>query len=492
MSLDFDNPKNKTSIIKVLGVGGGGSNAVNHMFSKGIEGVDFIVCNTDEQALETSIVPIKVRLGPNKTNGLGAGNKPEVGRDATIESIEEIKQILSNNTKMLFITAGMGGGTGTGGAPEIARVAKELGILTVGIITTPFKFEGKRRMNQAQKGVEEFRKSVDTLVVISNDRLREMYGDLKISDAFSKADDVLTTAAKGIAEIITIPGYVNVDFQDVNTVMREGGVAIMGIGVSEGENRAVKAAQSAINTPLLNNGHMDGARNVLLNITSGSNEVTMDEIGLVTDFVQESIGNDCEIIWGNCNDDNLGEKLSITIIATGFENLQQDEISQFSGSGKIVHQLEETTPAENIVSNIVKPMPKNTVELELNPLQYQHNEPVTNETSGEEEMKLTEKPMVSSKVVDDFEEDEVSDELKALKKNIEVKKRLRNLSLKLSTPRNINEMEKQPAYKRRNVELTDAIPSDESHHSEYSVGKDFENDNNKLNKKNLYLHNPPD
>lgn len=490
MPLEFDNPKNKTSIIKVIGVGGGGSNAVNHMYSKGIEGVDFIVCNTDEQALETSIVPIKVRLGPNKTNGLGAGNKPEVGRDATIESIEEIKHILSNNTKMLFITAGMGGGTGTGGAPEIARIAKELGILTVGIITTPFSFEGKRRMNQAQKGVEEFRKSVDTLVIISNDRLREMYGDLKISDAFAKADDVLTTAAKGIAEIITIPGYVNVDFQDVNTVMREGGVAIMGIGISEGENRAVKAAQSAINTPLLNNGHMDGARNVLLNITSGSNEVTMDEIGLVTDFVQESIGYDCEIIWGNCSDDNLGDKLSITIIATGFENLEQDEITQFSGGGKIVHKLEDTNlviGAKDATANSKK---ANTVELELNPLQFQQKELATEEVE-EEKMQLIEKPIASSTATGELD-DEVSDELKALKKNIEVKKRLRNLSLKLSTPRNITEMEKQPAYKRRNVELTDAVPSDESHHSEYSVGKDFEDDKNKLKKKNLFLHNPPD
>lgn len=489
MTLEFDNPKNKTSIIKVIGVGGGGSNAVNHMYSKGIEGVDFIVCNTDEQALETSIVPIKVRLGPNKTNGLGAGNKPEVGRDATIESIEEIKHILSNNTKMLFITAGMGGGTGTGGAPEIARVAKELGVLTVGIITTPFSFEGKRRMNQAQKGVEEFRKSVDTLVIISNDRLREMYGDLKISDAFAKADDVLTTAAKGIAEIITIPGYVNVDFQDVNTVMREGGVAIMGIGISEGENRAVKAAQSAINTPLLNNGHMDGARNVLLNITSGSNEVTMDEIGLVTDFVQESIGHDCEIIWGNCSDDNLGDKLSITIIATGFENLEQDEITQYSGGGKIVHKLIEDTKLV-IGATDANVKKANTVELELNPLQFQHNANKAADAE-EEKMQLTQKPIVSAAETNNLD-DEVSDELKALKKNIEVKKRLRNLSLKLSTPRNINEMEKQPAYKRRNVELTDAVPSDESHHSEYSVGKDFEEGNNKLNKKNLYLHNPPD
>jgi len=491
MPLEFDSPKNKTSIIKVLGVGGGGSNAVNHMYSKGIEGVDFIVCNTDEQALEISIVPIKVRLGPKKTNGLGAGNKPEVGRDATIESIEEIKQILSNNTKMLFITAGMGGGTGTGGAPEIARIAKELGILTVGIITTPFSFEGKRRMIQAQKGVEEFRKSVDTLVVISNDRLREMYGDLKISDAFSKADDVLTTAAKGIAEIITIPGYVNVDFQDVNTVMREGGVAIMGIGIAEGENRAVKAAQSAINTPLLNNGQMDGARNVLLNITSGANEVTMDEIGLVTDFVQESIGLDCEIIWGNCTDDNLGDKLSITVIATGFENLLQDEITQNSSSGKVVHKLEDTKVVLGAADALFAAKKENTVELDLNPLQFPKTDTVVSETE-DEEMQLMEKPVMSATDTEEIEEDEVSDELKALKKNIEVKKRLRNLSLKLSTPRNITEMEKQPAYKRRNVELTDAIPSDESHHSDYRIGKDFEEDNNKLNKKNLYLHNPPD
>ncbi len=478
MALEFDNPKSKGSIIKVLGVGGGGSNAVNHMFSKGIEGVDFIVCNTDEQALESSIVPIKIQLGPSKTNGLGAGNKPEVGRDATIESIDEIKQVLNSNTKMLFITAGMGGGTGTGGAPEIARVAKELGVLTVGIITTPFSFEGKKRIEQAKKGVEEFRKSVDTLVVISNDRLREMYGDLKLSEAFARADDVLTTAAKGIAEIITIPGYVNVDFQDVNTVMRAGGVAIMGIGVAEGDNRAVKAAQNAINTPLLNNGNMHGATNILLNITSGTNEVTMDEIGLVTDYVQESIGSDCEIIWGNCNDANLGDKLSITIIATGFEQIQQEEITQFSGSGRVVHKLEEEVkqPVE----------PDNEIELAFDKEAYEKK---LAEKEADAMKLFTKQPEPTIATVDNTAEDE---ELKDLKKSIEVKKRLRNLSLKLSTPRNVNEMEKEPAYKRRNVELTDAIPSDESHHSDFSISFDEDAQKGKLGKKNLYLHNPPD
>jgi len=481
MALEFDNPKSKASIIKVLGVGGGGSNAVNHMFSKGIEGVDFIVCNTDEQALESSIVPIKIQLGPSKTNGLGAGNKPEVGRDATIESIDEIKQVLNDNTKMLFITAGMGGGTGTGGAPEIARVAKELGVLTVGIITTPFSFEGRKRIEQAKKGVDEFRKSVDTLVVISNDRLREMFGDLKLSEAFARADDVLTTAAKGIAEIITIPGYVNVDFQDVNTVMRAGGVAIMGIGVAEGDNRAVKAAQNAINTPLLNNGDMHGATNVLLNITSGTNEVTMDEIGLVTDYVQESIGSDCEIIWGNCNDANLGDKLSITIIATGFEQIQQQEIAKFSGTGRVVHKLEEeVVEAEPPVEA------QNEIELAFDKEAY-------DKKMAEKEMDamklITKKPEPGVANAESTVEDE---ELKDLKKSIEVKKRLRNLSLKLSTPRNVNEMEKEPAYKRRNVELTDAIPSDESHHSDFSISFDEEVQKGKLGKKNVYLHNPPD
>lgn len=478
MALEFDNPKSKASIIKVLGVGGGGSNAVNHMFSKGIEGVDFIVCNTDEQALESSIVPIKIQLGPSKTNGLGAGNKPEVGRDATIESIDEIKQVLNDNTKMLFITAGMGGGTGTGGAPEIARVAKELGVLTVGIITTPFSFEGRKRIEQAKKGVDEFRKSVDTLVVISNDRLREMFGDLKLSEAFARADDVLTTAAKGIAEIITIPGYVNVDFQDVNTVMRAGGVAIMGIGVSEGDNRAVKAAQSAINTPLLNHGDMHGATNILLNITSGTNEVTMDEIGLVTDYVQDSIGSDCEIIWGNCNDANLGDKLSITIIATGFEQIQQQEIADFSGTGRVVHKLEEEA---------AKPAARTENEIELAFDKEAYEKKMAAKEA--DAMKLITKREPAVATAENTEED---DELKDLKKSIEVKKRLRNLSLKLSTPRNVNEMEKEPAYKRRNVELTDAIPSDESHHSDFSISFDEEAQKGKLSKKNVYLHNPPD
>ncbi len=281
--MNFDLTLNSGSIIKVIGVGGGGGNAVNHMYHQGIRDVDFMVWNTDAQALINSPVPYKVQLGSSLTEGRGAGNKPETGRDSAIENIEDVKKILSNNTKMVFITAGMGGGTGTGGAPVIAQAARELGILTVGIVTIPFRNEGRRRIKQAIEGITAMEAHVDSLLVINNERIREMYGDSRISDAFAKADNILTTAAKGIAEIITVPGYINVDFADVETVMRNSGVALMGTGIASGVNRAVVAVEEALNSPLLNNNDIMGARNILLNITSGIDEITMDEIGDITD-----------------------------------------------------------------------------------------------------------------------------------------------------------------------------------------------------------------
>jgi cell division protein FtsZ len=286
----FDLPKETSSIIKVIGVGGGGSNAVNHMFDLGIVGVDFAICNTDNQAMELSKVPTKIQLGPDLTEGLGAGSKPDIGRQACIESIDEIKNFLANGTKMLFVTAGMGGGTGTGAAPIIAKAAQEMDILTVGIVTLPFSFEGRRRSKQGVDGLDELKKNVDTLIVISNDKLRQIHGNLKLSQAFSEADDILSTAAKGIAEIITVPGYVNVDFEDVNTVMRGSGVAIMGTATSEGEDRAKLAVDEALNSPLLEENDIQGAQHILLNITSGNKEVTMDEIFEITEFVQEEAG----------------------------------------------------------------------------------------------------------------------------------------------------------------------------------------------------------
>lgn len=322
----FDIPKNTKSIIKVIGVGGGGSNAVNHMFNQGIKDVDFVVCNTDAQALNNSPVPNKLQIGIGLTNGLGAGANPERGKDAAIETKDEIREALDDNTKMVFITAGMGGGTGTGAAPVIAKIAKDMDILTVGIVTAPFAFEGKKKMEQAELGIKELKENCDTVIVILNDKLREIYGNLSISDAFGQADNILTTAAKGIAEIITVPGYVNVDFEDVRTVMSKAGAAVMGSAQSEGENRARKAAETAISSPLLNNQDINGAQKILLSITSGEQaELQMDELSEITEFIQEMAGAEAEVIFGHGIDSELGDRINVTVIATGF---QQSENTQ--------------------------------------------------------------------------------------------------------------------------------------------------------------------
>ncbi|WP_461631065.1 cell division protein FtsZ [Labilibaculum euxinus] len=318
--IDFSLQENESSIIKVIGVGGGGGNAVNYMYKQGIKDVDFVICNTDAQALETSEIPVKIQLGESLTEGRGAGNKPERGEQSAIENLEDIIEVLADNTKMVFITAGMGGGTGTGAAPVIAKAAKEMGILTVGIVTIPFRFEGRQRLHQAIEGINKLKENVDSLLVINNEKLSEIYGDLKLSTAFSKADDVLATAAKGIAEIITLHGYINVDFEDVKTVMTDSGVAVMGSASAEGEDRAVNAIREALTSPLLNSNDVRGARNILLNISSGQEEVTMDEVGQITDYVQEAVGDSASIIWGTGQDLALGKKVSVTIIATGFDN----------------------------------------------------------------------------------------------------------------------------------------------------------------------------
>lgn len=322
MPLMFDIPKEDRPVIKVIGVGGGGSNAVTHMFKQGIVGVDYAICNTDQQALQSSPVPNKIALGPELTEGRGAGSKPKVGKEACLESVELVRDFLQD-TKMVFVTAGMGGGTGTGAAPIIAKTAKEMDILTVGIVTIPFSFEGRRRTLQAVDGLEDLRKNVDSLIVISNDKLREMHGNLVLSEAFGQADNILTSAAKGIAEIITVEGYVNVDFADVNTVMRDSGVAIMGTAIMEGEDRANRAIEAALTSPLLEDNNIHGANHILLNITSGSNQITMDEIVEITDYVQEEAGYGTDLIWGHCEDENLGEKISVTIIATGFDHTKE-------------------------------------------------------------------------------------------------------------------------------------------------------------------------
>tara|TARA_B110000879_G_scaffold21608_1_gene27589 strand:+ start:178 stop:2082 length:1905 start_codon:yes stop_codon:yes gene_type:complete len=340
LGIAFDLPKNQSNVIKVIGVGGGGSNAINHMFKQGIKGVDFVICNTDAQALNNSGVPNKIQLGINLTEGLGAGANPEIGSKAALESAEDIKNMLNVNTKMVFITAGMGGGTGTGAAPVIAQMAKEMDILTVGIVTMPFSFEGKIRNDQAQIGIETLREHVDSLVVINNNKLRDVYGNLGFKAGFSKADEVLSTASKGIAEVITHHYTQNIDLRDAKTVLSNSGTAIMGSATSSGSNRAQEAIMKALDSPLLNDNKITGAKNVLLLIVSGNEEITIDEIGEINDHIQEQAGHGANIIMGVGDDSLLEDSISVTIIATGFNIDQQDEISNTEAK-KVIHTLED-------------------------------------------------------------------------------------------------------------------------------------------------------
>lgn len=344
-SIAFDLPKNQSNVIKVIGVGGGGSNAINHMFQSGINGVDFVICNTDSQALNNSPVPNKIQLGVSLTEGLGAGANPEVGEQAALESMEEIKQMLATTTKMIFITAGMGGGTGTGAAPVIAKQAKELDVLTVGIVTMPFEFEGKMRCQQAQIGIEKLRSNVDSLIVINNNKLREVYGNLGFKAGFSKADEVLSTAARGIAEVITHHYTQNIDLRDAKTVLSNSGTAIMGSAIASGSARANEAIMKALDSPLLNDNKITGAKNVLLLIVSGSQEITIDEIGEINDHIQVEAGHGANIIMGVGEDDDLGEAIAVTVIATGFNIDQQNEIVNTEAK-KIIHTLEDEQKAE--------------------------------------------------------------------------------------------------------------------------------------------------
>ncbi len=350
-NIAFDLPKNQSNVIKVIGVGGGGSNAINHMFQEGINGVDFVILNTDAQALTNSVVPNKIQLGISLTEGLGAGANPEVGEQAAIESMEDIKAMLGVTTKMVFVTAGMGGGTGTGAAPVIAKVAKEMDILTVGIVTMPFEFEGKMRCQQAQVGIEKLRNNVDSLIVINNNKLREVYGNLGFKAGFSKADEVLATAARGIAEVITHHYTQNIDLRDAKTVLSNSGTAIMGSSVATGSARANEAIIKALDSPLLNDNKISGAKNVLLLIVSGSEEITIDEIGEINDHIQTEAGHGANIIMGVGEDEDLGESIAVTVIATGFDIDQQDDIVN-SEAKKIIHTLEEEQKAfHNLTPN---------------------------------------------------------------------------------------------------------------------------------------------
>lgn len=568
--MKFEMLKEQSSIIKVIGVGGGGGNAVNHMYRQGISGVDFIICNTDAQALELSPIPNKVQLGASLTEGMGAGSDPDVGENSAIESIEDIKRMLGANTKMLFITAGMGGGTGTGASPVIAKAAREIGILTVAIVTTPFAFEGKRRRSQAEEGLGELRKYVDSYLVISNDRLREIFGNLTMSSAFAKADDILTTAAKGIAEIITIPGYINVDFKDVRTVMNDSGVAIMGNAKANGEDRAQKAVEGALASPLLKDSEIEGARYILLNISSGTQEVTMDEISVITDYIQERAGFTAEIIWGNCLDESLDNDLSVTIIATGFQTTE--ERKQEENNKRIAIPLEEEkaplvrpvnqiinkqkeeevvkAPAEpvqikvqptampqvDLFSGFSRPSSQNQVEnkaaapkkeeiirhtlMEEEPEpektkpsdEYQLKvaeseffftseandsqqlpEPEPKEYNAPETLSLNEAPdaenaSVAKQQADEYKTDEsIEEQLRKTKERI---LRLKDLSMKLRSTNGLQEIENEPAYRRKQRSLDQVPHSSESQVSRFTLSS--EDGVTEIRPNNSFLHDNVD
>ena len=544
----------KPNYIKVVGVGGGGGNAVNHMMEEGIQGVDFILCNTDHQALLKSQVKTTVHLGKRE---LGAGNDPNIGREAAEMSRDEIEALLDDDTKMLFVTAGMGGGTGTGAAPVVAKLAKDKGILTVGIVTMPMEREGRRRKLQALSGIEELKKCVDTLILISTDKLRDQYGNMKLSEAFKKADDVLATAARGIAEIITVPGYVNVDFEDVKTVMKDSGKAIMGSGIAEGEGRAEKAIKDAIHSPLLNDSNIEGAKNILLYITSGTNEVSLDEVDEILEIAQNVCGNNSDVIWGNGTDESLGEALSVTLIATGFNheakpysaayNERQNSASNaqpktvYDLNGKIIDEDKKApaTPAQQAVGSVTateaealsakektihslftteEPEAEAPVK-EKEPPVVEEEEPIINPIAEETptshiresqpaERYPKEQPVVrifdnpfrsngndddgfeiTSRIITQEELQVRTDQEIAVlekKKTKEIdpkeelkKQRLRALSMNFRTAKGLEELENQPAYLRRNVDIH---PSDDTGLSNYSTSK------NGISGENSYLH----
>ena len=538
--LQFDLPKNQSSIIKVIGVGGGGSNAVTHMYRQGIKGVDFFICNTDAQAMESSPVPTKIQLGANLTGGLGAGAVPSIGKNSALENVQDIRAILEKGTKMLFITAGLGGGTGTGAAPVIASVSRELGILTVGIVTLPFSFEGRKRKQHAEQGIAELKKYVDALLIICNDKLRLLFGDQRLSAAFGHADDVLTNAAKGIAEIITVTGYINVDFEDVKTVMKDSGVAIMGSGLAKGENRALHAIEMALNSPLLNDNNIEGANNLLLYIASGKEEITMDEVTEITDYIQEMTKNSAEVIWGNGIDETLEDNISVTIIATGFDEEHKRKPAQPEKPVTVKLLYEEDPPVKSLDEHgkfLEEPIPPTTGEAEGIQIIS------TSTESSEYDSVVIEEDLTSQRtVVFDFETQEPVKDEDAFLKNVPVNEspssneksevspkvlfkpvpseiqqhkpsvvetpsgmdklhservlRLKELSEKLKThpapiEDHLAEIENVPAYLRRNVGLADVQPSSESLASKYTLAENADK-SIEIKKENSYLHNNVD
>ncbi|MGY6562212.1 MAG: cell division protein FtsZ [Luteibaculaceae bacterium] len=545
--IQFDLPKDHSSIIKVIGVGGGGSNAVNHMYNQGIRGVDFIVCNTDQQALDASPIPTKIQLGASLTSGRGAGSNPEVGKNAAIENIEDVKQYLSKNTHMVFVTAGMGGGTGTGAAPIIARAAREMGILTVGIVTYPFTFEGKKRSIYADEGLAEMRQSVDTIITIRNDKLREMYGNLALKAAFAKADDILTTAAKGIAELISVHGDINVDMNDVITVMKDSGVALMGSSQAEGEGRALKAITQALESPLLNDSDIRGASDILLNITYGTNEVTMDEVSEITDYISESAGISANVIWGYGQDETLGDNISVTVIATGFEgdsvengfynDLPKKHVLDISEAKEISAPIsspvqenesnkkvtaepylkteqpekvqprlpfEELAPNNSVEKSSNEPFLKNIAPMDIKEGVFKSKEtqeqPVVkrynlNEEAELKEVAADEKPSIAQP--QSFiapQKGPVSNE-EFQSRTAAMLERVRKATAKLKNPTALAELEKEPAYMRKNIKLSETAHSAQSEVSRYNLNDEvdeFGNKKTEIRPNNSYLHDNVD
>ena len=523
--MEFDIPKENSSDIKVIGVGGGGSNAVNHMFNQGIQGVDFIICNTDRQALDISPVPYKIQLGTELTEGRGAGMKPEVGENAALENLEDIRELLSQNTKMLFVTAGMGGGTGTGAGPVIAQIAKDLGILTVGIVTVPFNFEGKKRRIQAEAGLERMRQNVDSLLIISNERLRDFGKNMALTAAFAHADDILTVAAKGIAELISRTGLINTDFNDVNTVLRDSGHAIMGSAQAEGDDRAMEAVTAALASPLLNDNDINGANYILLNISySKSNEITMDEMGEITDYVQEEAGSTADVIFGVGEDEALGDKLSVTIIATGFATSEDLIVPLGKPAERIITTLEDAAtkeikqPLENTITvstnndeeqvaedepcvKTIEPISSgadnSTVENEdasevkvfhnLNeeesdndesnnegPIAWEISETIVPENLNENDTQpdlFAETEVVKHQLDDDLE-DEVKPSAEDHQKMTQERvSKIQEHTSRLKNAEGITDYEKEPAFKRRSLFLDNSKPS-ESKPSRFGLSED--------------------
>jgi len=496
-SYKFDVPSHSKSIIKVIGVGGGGSNAVNHMFNQGIKDVEFVVCNTDEQALKSSSVPNKLQIGTTLTEGLGAGANPERGKQAALESKEEIRELLGAHTKMVFITAGMGGGTGTGAAPVIAKVAKEMDILTVGIVTAPFAFEGRKKRTAADNGIKELSENCDTVLVILNDKLREMFGNLPIRAAFAKADNVLTTAAKSIAEIITVTSEVNVDFEDVKTVMKDSGAAVMGSAITEGENRALRAAEESLSSPLLNNTDIHGAQKILLSIMSGDQaELEMDELTEITDYIQEKAGDDSQVIFGHGIDSTLGASIRVTVIATGFAR----EIESLPAPKKEVEaEPVGATLSRGFSGSAVEPaapvVPAHSVTPPASATQLIANDPIRKPAPPSDSkiiFDLDSSNEIFTPVFDD--ESAATGTVASEPENKESqsrmndrRERLRRISTDNNTDAAIKEKLEVPAYLRRNVQLEPVAPSTERQISRFNL-----NDDNEILGDNRFLHDNVD